>query len=116
MAMRVGHLLKRAGREFGRNLIWMVVAFGPLAAVLIFAPNITLLGAWPFVGIFVSALAAPLTVLTLWSGAHDETLLSGNSRTGHESGHHSGGTYYPGFLDGGGGRDGGSGGDGGGGW
>ena len=113
--MRAGHLLKRAGREFGRNLIWMVVAFGPLTAVLILAPNITLLGAWPFVGLFVSALAAPLTVLTLWSGAHDETLLSGNSRTGHESGHHSGGTYYPGFLDDGGGVDGGSGVDGGGG-
>src|SRR3712207_4042374 len=81
MAMRAGHLLKRAGREFGRNLIWMVVAFGPLTAVLIFAPNITLLGAWPFVGIFVSSVAAPLTVLTLWSGAHDETLLSGNSQS-----------------------------------
>ena len=26
--MRDGHLLRRAGREFAKNLIWMVVAFG----------------------------------------------------------------------------------------
>ena len=106
-----GHLLKRAGREFVRNLIWMLVAFGPLAAILIFATSLTLLGALPFVGIFVSVLAAIITVLTLWSGAHDETRLSGNRGTGYESGYYSGGTYYPGFLDSGGG-DGGGGGDG----
>jgi hypothetical protein len=114
-AMRAGHLLKRAGREFVRNLLWMVVDFGPLAAILIFATSITLVGALPFVGIFVCAVAAIITVFVLWSGAHDETLLSGNRGTGHESGHHSGGTYYPGFLDGGGAGDGGSGADGGGG-
>jgi hypothetical protein len=34
MAMRDGHLLKRAGREFVRNLLWMAVVFGSLAAIL----------------------------------------------------------------------------------
>jgi uncharacterized membrane protein YgcG len=110
MAMRAVHLLKRAGREFVRNLLWMFVAFGLLVAILIFATSLTLVGALPLVGIFVSVMAAIVTVLTLWSGAHDETLLSGNRGTWGESGYYSGGTYYPGFLDGGGG----SGGDGGG--
>jgi hypothetical protein len=115
MAMRGVHLLKRAGREFLRNLIWMAVAFGLLAAVLIFGAGLPLLGALPFVGIFVSVIAAITTLLTLWGGAHDGTLLRSNRGTWGESGHYySGGTYYPGFLDGGGfgggGCDGGGGG------
>ncbi len=113
--MRAVQLLKRAGREFVRNLIWMGVAFSPLAAIVIFATNITLVGALPFVGIFVCAVAAIVTVLTLWSGAHDEALQSANWGMSPESAHSSGGTYYPGFLDGGGGGDGCGGGDGGGG-
>ncbi len=106
--MRAVHLLKRAGREFVRNLMWMLVAFAPLAAILIFATTITLLGALPFFGIFVCAVAAIITVLTLWSGASDETLLRGNHVTSEDSGYYSGGTYYPGFLEGGGADGGGA--------
>ncbi|MDQ5827256.1 MAG: hypothetical protein M3441_24100 [Chloroflexota bacterium] len=29
------HLLKRVGREFVRNLLWMLVVFGPLATILV---------------------------------------------------------------------------------
>ena len=71
-------LLKRAGREFGKNLLWLSAAFSPLTAIVIFATGITLLGALPFLAIFVSVVAALVTVLTLWSGAHDESLLSGH--------------------------------------
>jgi hypothetical protein len=122
MAMLAVQLLKRAGREFLRNLGWMLVAFGPLAAVLVFFAGVPLLGALPFVGIFVSVMAAIVTVLALWSGAHDDTLLRSNRGLSEDSGYYSGGTYYPGFLDsegvgdGSGGGDGaGAGGDGGGG-
>jgi hypothetical protein len=71
-------LLKRAGREFGKNLLWLSAAFSPLTALVIFATSITLLGALPFLAIFVSVMAALVTVLTLVSSAHDETLLSGH--------------------------------------
>ncbi len=81
MAMRGVHLLKRAGREFLRNLIWMAVVFGPLATILIVGAGLPLLGAWPFVGIFVSVIAAITTVLTLWRGAHVQSLLRGNRGT-----------------------------------
>ena len=32
-----GHLLKRAGREFAKNLLWMGVVLGSLAAILVAA-------------------------------------------------------------------------------
>ena len=41
-AMRDGHLLKRAGREFVRNLIWMAVVFGSLAAILATVTDLSL--------------------------------------------------------------------------
>ena len=28
-----GHLMRRAGREFAKNLLWMAVVFGSLAAI-----------------------------------------------------------------------------------
>ncbi len=112
--MRAVHLLKRAGRKFVRNLFWMLVAFGPLAAILIYFANLPILLALPYFVIFGTVIAAIITALELWSGAHDEALLSANRGMSPESGHSSGGTYYPGFLDGGG-ADGSGGGDGGGG-
>ena len=98
-----------------RNLIWVLVAYAPLAAILVFGANTPLRGALIFGGIFVPVTAACVTGVVLWSDAGDEVLLRGDGRTWSESGHHSGGTYYPGFLDGGAG-DGSGGGDGGGGW
>jgi hypothetical protein len=43
-----GHLLKRAGTEFAKNLIWMAVALGSLAAILVAATDLPLVGTrWP---------------------------------------------------------------------
>jgi hypothetical protein len=53
MAMRDGHhghLLKRAGREFARNLLWMAVVLGVLAAILVAATDLPLAGVMVFVG------------------------------------------------------------------
>ena len=106
--MRTVSLLKRGSREFLRNLLWMVAAFGALGAILIFATQLPLLGVATFVGIFASAMAAIVTVVALWSGAQDETSLSGHN-------HHSGAPPDRGGDWAGGGWDGGGGGDGGGG-
>jgi uncharacterized membrane protein YgcG len=81
MAMRDGHLLKRASREFARNLIWMAVVFGLLAAVLVVATNLPLVGTMAFVGVCVAVVAAVVTVVVIWSGAYDETTRLG----GHNS-------------------------------
>ena len=65
--MRDGHLLKRAGREFAKNLIWMAVVFGSLAAVLVAAPDLPLVGVMAFVGVYVAVMAAIVTVAVLWN-------------------------------------------------
>jgi hypothetical protein len=74
-----GHLLKRAGREFVRNLMWMLAVFGALGVILVFATHLPLVGVATFVGIFASVMAVIATVVVLWSGAHDETFLSGHN-------------------------------------
>ena len=79
--MRDGHLLKRTGREFAKNLIWMAVVSGVLAAVLAAATDLSLVWTMPFVGFFVAIGAAIVTVVVIWSGADDETTRLG----GHES-------------------------------
>jgi uncharacterized membrane protein YgcG len=107
MAMRARRSRKRAGKEFVRNLIWVLVAYAPLAAILAFGANTPVRGVLIFGGIFVPVTAAFVTVVVLRADA-------GDGRTWGESGYHSGGTYYPGFLDDGAG-DGSGGGDGGGG-
>ena len=61
--MREGHLLKRAGREFAKNLIWMAVVFGSLAAILVAATDLPLIGAMAFVGVSVAVVAAIVTWL-----------------------------------------------------
>jgi uncharacterized membrane protein YgcG len=106
MTMRDGHLLKRAGREFVRNLIWMAVVLGSLAAILVAATDLSLVGAMTFVGASVAVMAAIMTVVVLWSGAHDETTRLGD----HD---YSGSPPNSGEWPAGGGWDGG-GGDGGG--
>jgi uncharacterized membrane protein YgcG len=104
--MRDGHLLKRAGREFAKNVIWMVVVFGSLAAILVAATDLPLVGAMAFVGVSVAVVAAIVTVVVLWSGARDETPLSGHDYPGSPPDR--------GDWPSGGGWDGGGGGDGGG--
>jgi vacuolar-type H+-ATPase subunit I/STV1 len=101
MAMRAaGHLLKRTGREFVRNVIWLLAIFGLLGAILVYATDLPLLGVAAFVGIFASVMAAIATVVVIWSGAPDETFLSGHNYPGvpHEGG---GLDHWP---DGGGGE------------
>jgi hypothetical protein len=81
--MREGHLLKRAGREFVKNLIWMSVVFGLLAAVLVAATDLSLVGTMAFVGVCVTFVAAVVTVVVIWSGAYDErTRLGGHDSPG----------------------------------
>jgi len=63
-----GHLLQRAGRELVKNLLWMGVVFGVLAAVLVLAMNLPLVGTMAFVGGCVAVVAAVVTAVTIWSG------------------------------------------------
>jgi uncharacterized membrane protein YgcG len=112
MAMRDGHLLRRASREFAKNLIWMVVAFGALAAILVATTELPLVGAMAFVGAASAVMSAIVTGVVIGSNAHDETPIGGQQ-------HHypyPGGSPGPGgdWSDGGG-WDGGGGADGGGG-
>ena len=109
--MRDGHLLRRAGREFAKNLLWMVVAFGALAAILVAATELPLVGAMAFVGAAAAVMAAIMTGVVIGSNApaHEETPLGWQH-------HYPGGSPGPGgdWRDGGG-WDGGGGADGGGG-
>ncbi len=75
--MRDGHLLKRASREFAKNLLWMAVVLGLLVAVLAAATDLSLVGTMAFVGVFAAAMAAIVTVIVIWSGAYDETTRRG---------------------------------------
>jgi uncharacterized membrane protein YgcG len=109
-AMRARRSRKRAGKEFVRSLIWVLVAYASLAAILVFGANTPLAGVLLFGGTFVPVTAAFITGVVLWADAGDQVILRGDGRTWGESGHHSGGTYYPGFLDADGGADGGGGG------
>jgi Na+/proline symporter len=77
-----GHLLKRAGREFVRNLLWMAVVFGSLAAILAAVTDLSLLEVMAFVGVCVVVMAAIVTVGVLWSGAHGERRLGGHADSG----------------------------------
>jgi hypothetical protein len=73
MFMGDGHLMKRVGREFVKNAIWMVVVFGALGAILVAATDLPLVGVTVFVGAFVAVLAAIMTGVAFWSGAHEDT-------------------------------------------
>jgi hypothetical protein len=81
MAMRDGHLLRRAGREFAKNLLWMAVVLGVPAAILVAATDLPLAGVIFFVGVFAAVMAAIVTVVVIWSGAYEETTRLG----GHDS-------------------------------
>jgi uncharacterized membrane protein YgcG len=116
MAMRDGHLLRRAGREFAKNLTWMVVAFGALGAILVAATDLPLVGAMAFVGAAASVMALIVTGVVIGSGAHHETSIGGQQRH-YPEGYYPVGSPGPGgdWSDGGGWDGGGGGADGGGG-
>ena len=91
----------------------MLGVFGLLGAILVFATQLPLLGVAIYVGIFASVLASIVTVVALWSGAHEEEFLSGhNPHPGTPPAR--GGDWADGGWHGGGGDGGGGGGDGGG--
>jgi hypothetical protein len=73
-----GHLLKRAGTEFAKNLLWMAVVFGSLAAILAAVTDLSLVGVMAFVGVCVAVMATIVTVIVLWSGARGEPRLGGH--------------------------------------
>jgi len=100
MTMRPGHLPKRAGREFVKNLIWMLVVFGVLGVILSAATDLPLVGVLVFVGAPVTVMAAIMTVVVLWSRAHDEALLGGDHDSS-ESPPDQGGDWPVGGWDGG---------------
>jgi hypothetical protein len=108
MSMRSsGHLLRRAGREFLRNLIWMALAVG-LPAVILAAVTDLYLGVMAFFGASVTFLAALVTAGALWSGAPDEPHLGGHDYHGSDP-DNAALHYLHGWGDGGGGDGGGSG-------
>jgi len=80
IAMRDRHLLKRVGREFAKNLLWMAVVLGSLAAILVAATDLPLGGTMAFVGVFAAVMAAIVTVVVIWSGAYDDP----RRRGGHD--------------------------------
>lgn len=82
--MRAGRSRKRAGKEFVRNLIWMPVAYAPLAAILAFGANTPLRGALVFGGISVPVTAAFVTVVVLRAEAGDEVVLRGETDVGRK--------------------------------
>jgi hypothetical protein len=89
----------------------MLLVFGPLAAILVPAANLSLLGVLAFAIFSVSVLAAILTGVVLWSDAHDETALSNlNSPMLPGDGRGGLGTGLGGWVGGGGGFGGDSGG------
>ena len=58
-----GHPLKQIGRDFVSNLFWMLVIFGPLAAIFVIAAGLPLLRVLVVVGSFVAVVAAVVTML-----------------------------------------------------
>ena len=103
--MRDGHLLRRVGREFAKNLLWMVVAFGALAAILVATTDLPLVGTMAFVGAAAAVMAAVVTGVVLGSNAHDETPVGGHHHPGVSP--DRGDWPDGGSFDGGGGADGG---------
>ena len=99
--MRAVHLLRRAGREFVRNLIWMLAVFGPLAAILVPTAHLPLLGVLAFVVVSVSVMAAILTMLVLWSGVDGEVPLGADGLRWSERGNPPPDQSHPGIYGGG---------------
>jgi hypothetical protein len=118
MAMRSsGHLLQRAGREFLRNLIWCLVGFAPLGAILVAWTDSSLSEVLAPGGTFATVLAALITVPVVWSGGDGEARVGGDSGGWSQPGYYyldGGGHYGGGGESGGGGAGAGGGGDGGG--
>jgi hypothetical protein len=73
----MGHLLSRAGTEFVRNLLWMLMVFGLLRAISIAATDLPLVGVVAFVGVAVAVMAAIMTLVVLRSRAHEKTPSGG---------------------------------------
>ena len=72
MAMREAvSFPKRAGKEFTKNAISLLVAYAPIAAILTLAAGTPLGGVLIFGAIAVPAMSALLTMLTVGVGGGD---------------------------------------------
>ena len=116
--MRIARLRQRAAREFARYLMWFLVAYAPIAAILAFAAGVPLGGLLVFGAIFVPVMSALLTVVGAAFGAVGDPRLGGSRPYDYDPGSdpiiRSGGGYgasgdWNGY-DGSGGGDGGGGG------
>ncbi len=109
MTMRgAGPFLKRAGRKFVRNLLWMLALFGTLGALLVFSTQLPLLEVAVLVGICVSLSAVLITVVALWDGTTpDEAHLSSHNYPGPRPDGGGSGGWHGGRGDGDGGGGGG---------
>jgi hypothetical protein len=109
MAMRGAvRLPKRAGKEFVRNTIELLVAYVPIAAILAYAAGVPLGGVVIFGGIFVPAVAALITVVAVWVGGpgdYQPRESHSNYHPGGDGGYwgDGGGGFFGGDGDGGGG-------------
>ena len=113
--MRAGRSRKRPGKRFVRNLIWVLVAYVPFAALLVLGSNTTLGGVLVFGGIVVPVVAAFVTGVVLRAHASDEAssvppagFNAGGSHGGYGGGDYGGGGWDGGGFDGGGDGGGGS--------
>jgi len=68
MTLRIGHLPQRTAREFPRYLIWFLVAYAPIAAILTLWAGTPLRGILIFGGVVVPVVAALLAVLSVAVG------------------------------------------------
>ena len=125
MAMREAvSFPKRAGKEFTKNAIGLLVAYAPIAAILTLATGTPLGGVLIFGAIAVPAMSALLTVLSVGVGGGDphpgsrpydydpgsEPVLRSGGGYGAAGGWHDhGGPNGGGWDGGGGGADGGGG-------
>jgi uncharacterized membrane protein YgcG len=115
MAMRARRSRRRLGKRFVRNLIWVLVAYAPFAAVLTLGSDTTLRGVLVFGGIIVPVTATFITVVMFRADASDEASDSppavynpGGNHGAIGGGHHGGGSWDGGGFDGGGDSGGGS--------
>jgi len=65
---KLTQLLKWAGKAFVRNLIWVLVAFAPLAVIVTVVSGAPLRAVVLSSGVFVSVWAAVATVVMVWDG------------------------------------------------
>ena len=113
--MRAGRSRKQPGKRFVRNLIWVLVAYVPFAALLVLGSDTTLGGVLVFGGIVVPVVAAFVTVVMVKADASEEAsevppavYNPGGNHDAIGGGGYGGGGWDGGGFDGGGNSGGGA--------